>query len=196
MRNVLNENVRNPNMALSDKFQELALLHQLSLPGISQRGVAASLGVSVSVVNPLVKRALVGGLVDCTGAGRRMRYALTAGGERKRRELAYELLFSDTPIYDLVRADVAAKVKQLRDQGIRRVVVFGEGPMLELGLVALLGHVEVLGRFGPAAYGLSELSLDALEECEPDAVLSMVNEAPADLRRAVRSHGIAMVFFT
>lgn len=183
-------------MALGDKLHELALLHQLSLPGTSQRGVAANLGVSVSVVNPLVKRALVGGLVDSTGSGRQTRYALTAGGERKRRELAYELLLSDTPIYDLVRADIAQKVRQLTKRGIRRVVVFGGGPMLELGLVALLGHVEVLGRLGPAAYGLPELSLEVLGELEPDAVLSMVNEAPAELRRAVRNHGIPMVFFT
>ena len=183
-------------MALGDKLHELALLHQLSLPGTSQRGVAANLGVSVSVVNPLVKQALVGGLVDSTGSGRQTRYALTAAGELERRALAYELLLSATPIYEVVRADVAEKVRQLTAQGIQSVVVFGEGPMLELGLLALLGHVEVLGRLGPSAYGLRQISMDALGELEPDAVLSMVNEAPAELRRTVRSHGIPMVFFT
>lgn len=189
-------NVRISNITLGDKLHELALLHQLSLPGASQRGVAANLGVSVSVVNPLVRQALVGGLVDCTGTGRQTRYALTAGGDRRRRKLAYDLLLSDTPIYDLVREDVAEKVGQLTDEGIHRVVVFGEGPMLELGLVALLGHMDVLGRLGSEGYGLKELSLDALQALEPDAVLSMVNEAPAELRRAARDRGIPMVFFT
>lgn len=189
-------NVLNQNASLADKLYRLSLLHQLSRPGASQRRLAASLGVSVSVVNPLVRRALVGGLVESTGSGRQTQYALTQAGDLERRSLAYDLLLRDTPIYELVRADVGAKVRQLTEKDVRRIVVFGDGPMLELALVALLGQVEVLGRIGPPAYGLRGVGLGSLDELEPDAVICMINEAPADLRRAVKSRGIHMVYFS
>ena len=124
------------------------ILHAIeSRDRVTQRGLAAELGIALGLTNIYLKRCLSKGLIKVRKApARRYAYYLTSKGFTEKARLTAKFLRRSLSFFRLARQDCAELFDQCRARGIEKVAFVGAGDLCEIAsLAALDSEVEVVG---------------------------------------------------
>jgi DNA-binding MarR family transcriptional regulator len=165
--------------------------------GMSQRRLAAELGIALGLVNAYLKRCVKKGLVKVTEApARRYAYYLTPQGFAEKSRLTVEYLSYSFSFFRSARADCASVLESASGRGWTRVVLLGISDLAEISTICAMESgikiVAVVDADATAAtfIGLPVLtSLAALTEPCDAAVLTDLRNPAKTLAAAVRHFG-------
>ena len=107
---------------------------------VTQRSLAATLGVSLGLVNALLRRLESDGLirVDRVPALRGTRYRITRSGLSALREWRSEFAVEAEPLLGGLRDHFQHRIVKLADKGKSRVLLFGSGPLADVAASVIL----------------------------------------------------------
>ena len=168
---------------------------------VSQRRLAADLGIALGLVNAYLRRCVKKGWVKVSEApARRYAYYLTPHGFAEKSRLTAEYLSYSFSFFRTARADCADALAEAQARGFRRIVLAGVSDLAEISTIcALEQDVEIVGVIDSNA-GDRFLGLPVLEswdeaKARSDGVLLTDLKAPADtLAKAVAHFGRDRVF--
>lgn len=169
---------------------------------ITQRSLAAELGIALGLTNIYLKRCLNKGLIKVRKApARRYAYYLTAKGFSEKARLTAKYLTRSLSFFRLAREDCSDLFLSLKAAGRRRVAFVGAGDLCEIAtLAALDSGMEVVAVYdeetnrqrsagAPVIRNLMELDeVDAL-------VISDMKDPQGALDRMTAIFGPDLVFF-
>jgi DNA-binding MarR family transcriptional regulator len=123
---------------------------------LTQRALAARLGVALGLANLCLKRLVRKGYIKVVhfnerpAARKRLRYLLTPRGLAEKSRLTYEHMIYSLQLYRRTRQTLRESLKCMVDEGLKRVVFYGAGEAAELAYLTLreLG-LEPVAVFGP-----------------------------------------------
>lgn len=161
---------------------------------ITQRSLAAELGVALGLTNVYLKRLTREGYIECTSIqSNRLRYVITPQGIAEKRRLTYQFMEYSLRLYRDVRRHLSEVLDSCCDGAGRRVAVFGTGEAAELAYLSLkeqgLEPVAIFAIRGGGTFlgmpvrGLeehSQISFDRLVVATldtPDVVIELLTKA-------------------
>ena len=120
---------------------------------MTQVALKQRVGVSVGLINALVKRAVNKGYVKIRQAPyRRYAYYLTPQGFREKSRLVAKYLETSLSFFRQAREQYAEIFRQAGESGAEKLVLVGEGELAEIALLAAYGQqVSVLAVVGEEA---------------------------------------------
>ena len=147
---------------------------------VSQRTLARELAIGLGGVHRLIRELQDAGhleVVDDTV--RPFAYRLTPSGEAYHRRLSHKHQTAVVQKFRRLQARIGHRLQELRDLGVRRLVLYGAGRIMEVTLpLALDMGLEVVGlvdddarKHGRRRSGLEVLPPEAIEELAPCDVL-------------------------
>jgi DNA-binding MarR family transcriptional regulator len=165
--------------------------------GMSQRRLAAELGIALGLVNAYLKRCVKKGLVKVTEApARRYAYYLTPQGFAEKSRLTVEYLSYSFSFFRSARADCASVLESASGRGWTGVVLLGISDLAEISTIcAMESGIKIVAVVDADAtattfIGLPVLtSLAALTEPYDAAVLTDLRNPAKTLAAAVRHFG-------
>ena len=122
----------------SSESQTLAVLEAIERDSnLSQRDLARITGLNVAKVNFLIKRFAEKGLVKLQNVSRnpnklRYLYILSPQGVSEKTRLAYKFMFRTLREYQRIRESVHRKMTSLHEEGVERVVLFGDNELTSI----------------------------------------------------------------
>lgn len=127
---------------------------------MTQRGLAERLGVALGLTNLYLKRLAGKGFIKIVefprkpAARKRLRYLLTPKGITEKTRLTYEHMSYSLDLYRRTRQTLRDSLALLRDDGVKRIALYGIGEPSELAYLTLreLG-IEPVGVYAPEAGG-------------------------------------------
>jgi DNA-binding MarR family transcriptional regulator len=169
---------------------------------VSQRRLAADLGIALGLVNAYLKRCIKKGWVKVSEApARRYAYYLTPHGFAEKSRLTVEFLSYSFSFFRAARADCAEALAGARAAGCRRIALAGASDLAEISIIcAMENEIEIVAvvdgsvaddRFLglPVVRAWEDLALDC------DGTLLTDLKAPAQtLARAVGHFGAERVY--
>jgi len=116
---------------------------------VTQRGLAANLGIALGLTNIYLKRCINKGLVKVRKApARRYAYYLTAKGFTEKARLTAKFLSRSLSFFRLAREDCSELFLACEARGITRIALIGTGDLCEIAtLAAHDSGVEVVAIF-------------------------------------------------
>jgi DNA-binding MarR family transcriptional regulator len=161
--------------------RHLAVLDALDgKANVSQRSLAERLGMSAGLVNRLLRDLVAAGRLDVVDPGvRPFAYGLTPGGEEYLRLLRHEHYRHVLADLHSMQEHIARRLREVRAEGVERVVFYGAGSILEVVLPVAAGlGLEVLAavdddpsKHGSVRAGIPVRPPADLPELNPDCVL-------------------------
>jgi hypothetical protein len=108
---------------------------------VTQRTLAAKLGIALGLTNLYLKRLTRKGYVKCTNLrSNRLAYLITAQGIAEKSRLTYQFMGYSLHLYREVRQHLSEVLRPCREAGVRRIAVFGTGEAAELAYLSLKEH--------------------------------------------------------
>jgi DNA-binding MarR family transcriptional regulator len=105
---------------------------------ITQRNLAAKLGVALGLTNIYLKRLIRKGYIKCVNVqSNRLLYLITPQGIAEKSRLTYEFMDYSLHLYREVRQHLSEVLRPCRDDGARRIAVYGIGEAAELAYLSL-----------------------------------------------------------
>ena len=158
--------------------RDLLLLTEVERDGgVTQRSLAAQLGVALGLANLYLKRLVRNGYIAITTIpSRRIRYVLTPEGSAEKSRLTSLRLEYALSHYRELRARLREALSQMARNGMNRVVIYGTSELAEMTYLSLRAMQMTLVGFVDDGRQESFLSypvrsLDVLREWQFDAVL-------------------------
>jgi len=132
----------------TEDLRNLQLLEEISRDsGASQRKLSEHLGVALGVTNACLKKMVNKGYIKIKGINhKRISYYLTPEGFSEKTRLTYHFLEYTVHYYINLKKNLTEKLDLISKQGIRRVVFYGAGEVMEVAYV--ISHetnIEILG---------------------------------------------------
>lgn len=123
----------------SEARHELDLLEALSDSAhVTQRGLAAKLGIALGLTNIYVKRLVRKGYVKCVNAqSNRLLYLITPTGIVEKTRLTYEFMEYSLRLYRGARLRLRSVLAVIVERKSARVAIYGTGEAAELAYVCL-----------------------------------------------------------
>ena len=167
---------------LQSELDVLTAIEQGSV--VTQAALTKRIGISIGLINALLKRAILMGYVKTRQAPyKRYAYYLTPKGFAKKSRLVAEYLDSSLRFFRSARSQYAELIAAASKAGMTRLVLVGNSELAEIALLSAWGEdVTVIGLIDPKAneprrYGLDVLrSLDEADNC--DAVVITDRKEP------------------
>lgn len=104
---------------------------------VTQRGLAARIGVALGLTNSLLKRAVRKGLVKVGEApAKRFAYYVTPKGFSEKSRLVAEYLTSSLTFFRRAREEYLVLFQDIRDRGHNKVALVGTGELAEIALLS------------------------------------------------------------
>jgi len=104
----------------------------------SQRDLSRKLNISLGLVNSFIKRLVNKGYLKITNIPKnRLKYILTPKGAAEKTRLTYQYIQYSFVFYKNAREKLRQVFKDLRAQGVRRVVLYGTGDFAEIACISL-----------------------------------------------------------
>ena len=170
-----------PETRTIPQSKELSLLEELGRERrLSQRELAQRLGVSVGFLNRCLQQLVENGYVRVADRSvRPFAYRVTREGEQYRQALKYDDYEHVVARYLEVEQRIRRRLGALRRRGIRRVVCYGAGEILDVALTSARAvGLEVAGavdddvrKQGTRRDDVRILAPSALAELDPEAVI-------------------------
>lgn len=160
---------------------------------VSQQTLSRRVGVSVGLVNALLKRAIRKGYVKTTSApAKRWAYYLTPNGAYEKGRLVAEYLESSLDFFRRARGELETIFAQSKLRGQTRIVLAGSGDLAEIAVLAAHGTgIELVGLLAPHSNLSSQQGLkifQTLDEAEPfDCVVVTEMRTPQQMYDRLRS---------
>jgi DNA-binding MarR family transcriptional regulator len=119
--------------------RELTVLEAVELDRhITQRSLAAKLGVALGLTNIYLKRLIRKGYIKCVNVqSNRLLYLITPQGIAEKSRLTYEFMDYSLHLYREVRQHLTQVLRPCHDEGMRRIAVYGTGEAAELAYLSL-----------------------------------------------------------
>ena len=123
----------------SEARHELNLLEALEQDGrVTQRGLAAKLGMALGLTNIYLKRLVRKGFIKCVNVQpNRLRYLITPTGVAEKTRLTYEYMEYSLRLYRETRQRFRAEMSQRLNGRRARVAIYGTGEAAELAYLCL-----------------------------------------------------------
>lgn len=167
---------------------------------ITQRNLAAKLGIALGLTNIYLKRLIRKGYIKCINVqSNRLLYLITPQGIAEKSRLTYEFMDYSLYLYREVREHLSEVLRPCREEGARRIAVFGTGEAAELAYLSLREHgldpaaifdLQAGGMFlGMPIRGLDECSLVAFDRMivasldTPDALVKKLVDAGVPIEK-------------
>jgi DNA-binding MarR family transcriptional regulator len=118
----------------TENSRELSLLENIERdPDVTQASLATQLGVAVGTVNWHIKRLIDKGYVKVKRAERRkLRYIITPEGIALRARLTVDYVEQQFLLYRNTRLRVKEHLEKIRQAGLDRVQILGEGDVADV----------------------------------------------------------------
>ena len=169
---------------------------------ITQRSLAAKLGIALGLTNIYLKRLIRKGCIKCINVqSNRLLYLITPQGIAEKTRLTYEFMDYSLHLYREVRRHLTEVLRPCREDGATRIAVFGTGEAAELAYLSLkeqglepvaIFAVEGGGTFlGMPIRGLDECSLVAFDRLivatldKPDPLVKQLVRAGVAVEKLV-----------
>jgi len=186
-------------------LRELLILSAIDEdPSVSQTLLAQRAGVVSSMANNYIKDLVKRGLVRTGGETNRDKtYRLTPEGQRHKHRLATARLIESIIPYQEIRRRFTARLRELAEEGIKRVVLFGAAETGEIALLAASSaSVDIVGvvdsdvtKHGMEFGGITVCPPSTILSLRPDAVLIASFARRDEMYKSIghiSSHGIAI----
>jgi DNA-binding MarR family transcriptional regulator len=156
---------------------------------MTQRALAARLGVALGLTNLYLKRLVRKGYVKVAGfpsrpaARKRLRYLLTARGIAEKTRLTYDHMVYSLNLYRRARQTLRESLSRLPRTGMKRIALYGTGEAAELAYLTLrefeLEPVGIYSAQGEGHFlGLSVRPVIELADDALDAIVIATFERP------------------
>ncbi|MFA5339659.1 MAG: winged helix-turn-helix transcriptional regulator [Candidatus Omnitrophota bacterium] len=139
-----NSNFLKPN----EDMRNLQLLEEISRDSTaSQRKLSERLGVALGVTNACLKKMAKKGYIKVKGINhKRISYFLTPEGFSEKTRLTYHFLEYTVHYYINLKKNLSEKLDFISKQGVKRVVFYGAGDVMEVAFViSNEANIELLG---------------------------------------------------
>ena len=179
----------------AESKRDLQLLEALEQQStITQRTLAARLGIALGLTNLYVKRLIRKGYVKCvTLSPNRLVYFVTPQGLAVKARLTYEFMKHSLDYY----RDARRQLRQRLSAGVngqRRIAVYGTGDVAELVFLLLkemgLDLVAVVGDHGGRFLDIPVQLISEIDESAYDILIVAVLEKPAAVRKRLIAAGV------
>lgn len=177
------------NVALRD----LRILEEVEkTPNLSQRALAKNLNVALGVANACIHTLVRKGMIKISGDNNRsITYHLTKKGLLHKSMLAMEWTKNTISFYREARQQVALKLTNLSDKGIKTVVLYGANELTEIAaIVASEAGIEILGIINNDDLNSKDNLLGVpigdtklIKDKKPDAVIVCVESTDKELKK-------------
>jgi len=126
----------------TDLDREMILLEQIERdPDLTQKSMAAQLGVAVGTVNWYIKRFIDKGYVKVKRAQRKkLRYIITPKGISHRASLTVNYIEASMRLYRRTRNRVGELLEVIQGAGYNQVVLDGDGDIADICRLTCLEH--------------------------------------------------------
>lgn len=170
---------------------------------LTQRALAARLGVALGLANLYLKRLARKGCIKIVefpkkpAARKRLRYLLTPRGVAEKTRLTYEHMAYSLDLYRRARRTLRESLGRLADGGAKRIALYGTGEAAEVAYLTLkeLG-LEPVGVFAPSAdgrfLGFPVRALAELGREDFDVVIVATFERPEQSLAELGRSGLAL----
>lgn len=120
--------------------------------GLSQRRLAADLGIALGLTNAYLKRCVRKGYLKITQVPlNRYNYYLTPRGFAEKSRLTTEYLLSSLDLFRRARHDCTAMLSECRSRGWNTLVLWGTGDLSEITMLsAAEAGIKIVGIVDPA----------------------------------------------
>jgi DNA-binding MarR family transcriptional regulator len=172
----------------SETHRDLALLDAVAADQqVTQRTLAARLGIALGLTNIYLKRLARKGFIKCVNVRRnRILYFITPQGIAEKTRLTYEFMSYSLGLYREVRGHLRKILEPLARNGATKIAIYGEGEAAELAYLSLkeLG-LEPAAIFGKAPtrrfLGMPVRDLRHAEPADFDYLVLACLESPSGL---------------
>jgi len=126
----------------------LKILDEISQQSdITQRTLASRLNIALGLVNAYIKRLAKKGHIKISkGPMNRVKYALTRKGFTHRVSLTYDYMQSSINFFKDARQRIDTVYSQMSTDGVRTVLIWGDGEIAELAYISMRGlPLELVG---------------------------------------------------
>jgi len=179
--------------------RELTVLDAVSRDQrITQRHLAAHLGIALGLTNIYLKRLIRKGYIKCVNVqANRLLYLITPQGIAEKSRLTYEFMDYSLHLYREVRQHLTEVLRPCRDDGAERIAVYGTGEAAELAYLSLKEQgLEPVAIFAAAAGGtFLGIPIRGLEECAHipfDRLIVATLDKPDALLKQLALAGVPM----
>lgn len=177
--------------------RDLLLLTEVERDGgVTQRSLAAKLGVALGLANLYLKRLVRNGYIAITTIpSRRIRYVLTPEGSAEKSRLTSLRLEYALSHYRELRARLREALSQMAQNGMKRVVIYGTSELAEMAYLSLREMQMTLVGFVDDGRQESFLSYpvrssDVLREWQFDVVLLANFDQQTGVRAKLEHHQV------
>ena len=119
---------------VNGELRQLLIVELQRGSNVSQRTLARRLGVAVATVNRLLNDMVDAGYVEVSDRGvRPFAYRVTGAGARYQRRLSLEQYSSVLSSLRRLEQRIRSTLCELKDRGVKRVVFYGAGQVMEIG---------------------------------------------------------------
>jgi len=165
----------------TEELRNLQLLEEISKESkTSQRKLARHLGVALGVTNACLKKMVKKGYIKAKGINhKRISYYITPKGFTEKTRLTYHFLQYTIKYYIDLKNNIASKLNSISRRGIKRIVYYGAGEVMEVALITLHEtNLELVGIVDDAAdkqgkriFGFTIQDSQIIKQLNPEAVL-------------------------
>jgi len=151
---------------------------------VTQMTLRQRIGVSVGMVNALVKRAVGKGYAKVGQAPyKRFAYYLTPQGFAEKSRLVTEYLETSLDFFRTARSEYAETFLRAKHIGLERIVLAGRGELTEIAVLAALGEgVSIYAILDPEANGAEQHGVKVIRDLSEapaiDAVIITESRSP------------------
>jgi len=166
----------------SDKAPDeisLRLLDELTKePLITQRALAARLGIALGLVNAYVKRLYKKGYIKIKNLPKnRIKYIITPKGFTEKARLTYSYMHRSINYFKEVRQNIEHTYTSMMSSGIKNILLWGDGEIAELCYISTRGlPLKIIGVVADKSlengfFGHHVYSPDDVNRIDYDAIL-------------------------
>ena len=160
----------------------------------SQRDLSKKLNISLGLVNSFVRRLANKGYFKITTIPKnRVKYILTPKGTAEKTRLAYQYIQYSFEFYRKARNNLQKVFKNLEEQGVKRVVLYGVTDFAEIAYISLhetsikMGGVVDEKKIGKKFFGSVVISPDMLDSLSFDRIIiTSINEDDTAMEKLLK----------
>jgi DNA-binding MarR family transcriptional regulator len=200
-------NAERPSPSVTEPYRSLQILDELSNnDSLTQRDLSRRLGIALGLVNSYIRNLVKKGFITVKAIPtKRYAYYLTPKGLSEKTRLTYDLLHDYTRIYREARSGLKTLFKDMRSNGVRRVVFAGADEIAEIAYITLhemnMELVEVIDNdeAGKNFFGRTILPFEAVNDLSYDRIvitsyLKREQIYKELLARKVKKSGMNLIF--
>jgi len=183
----------------ADQQRDLQLLSEIEASdAVTQRGLAKRLGIALGLINLYLRRLAKKGHIKVINIQKnRIRYLITPKGIAEKSRLTYEYMQYSFQLYRQASALLRARLRDLAEQGRKRLVFYGVGEAAELAYLCVKEmDLELMGvldaeHAGRRFLGHTVLDLSALPQLKYDCVVITSFGDDEAIRKQLEESGVS-----